>query len=427
MRITILFILNICFFINSFAQTHDLNYYFEQAKTNSPLIFEKQTQNQVIQAEAQRLKAFYSQPEISLNAGLLFAPIYSNDNNSGGFQWVSNGAEDYYGYDLAISNGGQYQAELSVEQPLLGGKRMKTVSQNLDVNTQKNNNDIKLTEHDLKKMVGYQYLRCLQSQKQVDYCLSVQKQISNEIEIMKALVQNALYKPSDLQRLTIELENYKTKTVEAQSDLRQNLLDMNIICGINDTANVTLQNVEFPMNLQSADTSLFLEKYRLDSLNLWSLQQISEMKYKPQISLFANGGLNAVYLPGLNRLGIDLGVKFSWVLLDGHQKNIKQTETQFLMQDVSFKKQNFLTQKSLQLKKVTSRIESIDKELQMKKSQQTEYDKLMDIYKTELSTGSISTIDFVNTIRDVANLKQEIILLEMQKQALINTYNYWNY
>jgi len=70
-------------------------------------------------------------------------------------------------------------------------------------------------------------------------------------------------------------------------------------------------------------------------------------------------------------------------------------------------------------------MQNIDNQLKMKRKQQTAYLQLLEIYKTELSQGSISIIDFTNTIRDMATLKQKIILLEMEKQALINTYNYW--
>ncbi len=413
--------------VNVFAQTKDLNYFIEQAKTNSPLIFEHQTQNKVLAAEAKRLKAFYTQPEISLDAGILFAPIVSNNNNITKFQWITEDAANYYGYDLAVSDGGQYQTIVNIDQPLFGGSKLKTVYQNQDILRKKNLNDIRLTEHDLEKIVGYQYLRCLQAQEQIQFTKDLIKLMIQENTQMKILVQNGIYKISDLQRLKIELQTYKAQMEQARTTYKQNLLDMNIICGINDTISVKLQIIKFSLKTVITDSSLFIEQYRLDSLNLWSLQQISEMKYKPQVNLFANGGLNAIYLPKLNRLGMSVGIHLSWTIFDGHQRNFMRDKMNILMQDITFKKQQFTTEQSLRLAKIIAAIKNIDKQLTIKTVQQKEYNKLLEIYKTELSQGSISVIDFTNTIRDIARLKQEIILLRMKKQALINNYNYWNY
>ena len=126
-----------------------------------------------------------------------------------------------------------------------------------------------------------------------------------------------------------------------------------------------------------------MKKYELDSLYLISLQQLSELKYQPQLNLFANDGLNAVYMPGLNRLGFSFGLKFSQVLFDGNQRHYTMEKTAILTQDIAFKKQRFITENSIRKTKITDQINSIDKQLDMKINQKKEYDKLIGIYKTE--------------------------------------------
>ena len=83
------------------AQTRDLNYYFEQAKSNSPLINKTQNSNKLIQLDMQIVKNILSKPTVNIEGNILFAPIISHDNNSNQFQWVSEGANSYTGYDLA--------------------------------------------------------------------------------------------------------------------------------------------------------------------------------------------------------------------------------------------------------------------------------------------------------------------------------------
>jgi hypothetical protein len=61
----------------------------------------------------------------------------------------------------------------------------------------------------------------------------------------------------------------------------------------------------------------------VDSLNITADQSISDLKYKPQVNLFANAGLNAIYLPAFNRFGLSTGITFSWNILMVSAENTK--------------------------------------------------------------------------------------------------------
>jgi len=93
-----------------FAQ-RTLQEYVNLSKTNSPLIHDKLAQQAVNKTEVQRLKAFYTKAQIGVTASYLFAPIISRDGSSPSFQANPESANDYFGYDLAYSNGGIYQAQ----------------------------------------------------------------------------------------------------------------------------------------------------------------------------------------------------------------------------------------------------------------------------------------------------------------------------
>lgn len=409
-----------------FAQSNDIVYYINQAKNNSPLIYEKNIRNAALDVEIKQIKAFYTKPQVALNAGLLFAPIVSADNNKTKFEFVSSGADDYYGYDLAVSDGGQYQAVVSVEQPVFNGKRLDIASQNIAVTKQINETEIKLTIHDIERIVGYQYLRCLRSQERAEAYTKLTGLVNNELKLMKQLTQSGIYKYSDFELLKIELQNYRVLLEKTKAEFSQNLSELNIICGINDTTDVELESLAFSLKTP-VEQSYFLKKYELDSLKLNAIQQLSEIKYKPQLSLFADGGLNATYLPGYNRLGLGFGLKFSWTLFDGHQRDLTRDRTNILKKDFIFKRNRFITENSVRKTNILNQIKSIDKQLKIKSVQDKSYDNLMKIYKTEFSQGELSAVEFVSVLRDKVNLNLEIIDLKMQKQALINTYNYWNY
>jgi len=143
-----------------FSQT-DLSYYISTAKQNSPLINDNQNQAKVSQLEAERLRAFYTKPQVGITANYMFSPIINLDNNQSKFEGNSAGADKYLGYDFAAANGGQYQALLNVTQPLFNNQKLNTVTEQVNVASQINQNNINLTSHDIEKIVTDQYILCL--------------------------------------------------------------------------------------------------------------------------------------------------------------------------------------------------------------------------------------------------------------------------
>lgn len=145
------FLINILLFYSViiFAQTRNINYYLEKAKTNSSLITKNKNKNTIIRLDLRKVKNILTEPEINFETNVLFAPIISHDNGNQ-FQFISEGATSYTGYDLSYADGGQYQAIISVKQPLFTGSVFDAYSQKEKVSEQLNNNKIVLNEHESK-------------------------------------------------------------------------------------------------------------------------------------------------------------------------------------------------------------------------------------------------------------------------------------
>lgn len=409
------------------AQQRDLDYYLEQAKINSPLINKNKNENKIVELDLKQIKSVLSKPEINLEANILFAPIVSRDNNSTRFEWTSNGANNYIGYDLAGTDGGQYQAFVSVNQPLFTNFKFKSYSNRADILRQINENNITLTVHEIEQLVGYQYILCLKSKTQIENSLLLLKEVEEQLLILQKLVENAVYKQTDLMLLQIERQNYMAESETFISEYKSNIYDLNLICGINDTNPVELKEINFQLKSENIAYSQFLTSYKLDSLNIVAEQKISELKYKPQFNLLANAGLNAVYLPSLNRLGFSTGISISWNIFDGNQREIEKEKSTVNLQTLEFDKKNFVTKNDIYKNKIQNQIISLNQRITLSENQINQYDKLLNIYNKELSQGEISVMDFKNLLKDIASKKQESLLLKMEKQLLINSYNYWNY
>jgi outer membrane protein TolC len=413
--------------LSSINAQNSLSYYISVARQNSPLINDSKNQNQANQLEIERLKVFYTKPQIGITANYLFSPIISIDSNKTSFQPNPEGATNYYGYDLAYSNGGTYQAMLNVNQPLFNGNRYKTATEQLNITSQLNENNAKLSEHDIEKIVGDQYILCLQDNKQIAYADTMVKLLEEQKDILQKLVENSIYKPSDLSLLNIEYNNFLSQLTTFKANYRRDLMDLNILCGINDTALVQLQNSDLALN-NIISNSNFLEKYRLDSLNLIAQQKSFELKYKPQVNLFANTGLNAVYAPTIpNRFGFSVGLSFTYNLFDGNQKNINQNKTQVLEQSVSFYKENFITQNSIRKSKFLTELQSCTDRITITGQQLKDYQLVLDSYKKEIISGQLPIINYTITLKNMASVQRDYTLLFLQQQSLINAYNYWNW
>lgn len=415
-------------FVNTLqAQKRDLDFYITKAKEFSPLINQAQNENKIVGLDMEQIKSILSKPEINVDASVLFAPIISHDNNTYKFEAISNGATNYAGYDMALTDGGQYQAVVSLKQPLFTGSSLKTYSYKADIARQLNDNRISLTSHELEKVISHQFILCLKAKKSADISLELLKEFEDRILVMQKLVESAIFKVSDLMLMQIELDNYKLDYETYRSDFRNNVSDLNALCGINDTSMVELQELDLQLSSNNNNSSSFLTSYRLDSLNINADQSITDLKYKPQVNLFANAGLNAVYLPAFNRFGLSTGLTFSWNIFDGYLQKIQKQKTGINLLTLDFEKHNFITQQDIYKKSVLNQLAFVDKKILLVDNQMAKYDQLLKAYRSQLSKGDISVMDFKNTERDFVSKKMERAMLDLEKQALIISFNYWNY
>ncbi len=410
-----------------FAQQHDLDFFIGKAMENSPLIHKNKNDKKLVQLDLQHMKTIYSKPEITVEASVLFAPILSHDNNKNQFKWVTKDAVDYTGYDIAATDGGQYQSVVSLKQGLFNGSKIQAFEEKAGIQNKKSDNTIELTAHELENVVGHQYILCLKSEKQAENSLALLSEVEDEMQTLHKLVQSAIYKQSDLMLLEIARQNYLQEYETFAAEYRNNLYDLNLLCGIDNETEVKIANVQFVRNPEIATDSRFLTSFLLDSLALAAGQKISELKYKPTLNLFANTGMNAVYLPDFNRFGFSTGLTFNWTIFDGNQREIERQKTEINYETLQFEKQKSIVQNTVQKNYTVSQIQSLNKRIELANNQLEQYAELLKLYKIQLQQAEISVMDYKYLIKEIAAKKQEASLLEMEKQMVINAWNYWNY
>lgn len=402
--------------------------YIEAAQQNSPLIKENENLSKANQLEVQRLKAQFTKPAIGLNANYNFSPILSTDNGTA-LVLNSKGAKNYYGYDLGLSNGGQLQGLVGISQPLFYTQRFRAYEEQANIYGQINQNNIKLAVHDIEKYVVDQYILCLLDLRQSKYAEEMVNLLGQQRVIVQKLVSNALLKQSDLGLVDIEYTNFQNQLAFNRANYRRNLMDLNILAGINDTTTILLDTlILYPRADVSSFSSAYLQRFYLDSLNLTATQKVFETRYKPQVNIFANSGLNAANFSALpRRFGVGGGISLIWNFYDGNQKAITRRKTNVLQQSVAVYRDNFLAVNDVRKNKFLTELNSYKERGVLLQQQLREYRSVINSYKKELLYGQQSVINFINTIRNMGIVQRDYSLLQTNELLLINAYNYWNW
>lgn len=405
-----------------------LHYYVETAKENSPLITGLRNQAEMEKAELERLKALYMHSRLELNGDYLFVPVISKDGGRTAFKWNARSATDYYGYDLGESSGSLH-AGATWTQPLLGRSSYLVAQEQARIGTETAANRIRMEEHQLERSVTELYLLCLLDKSQMDFTDSVGGIINRRIDLVKRLVENGLSKQSDLKLLAIERDANAEQQVASRQSYHAHLMDLNLLCGIKDTADVELPYISLPLRLRSGcGASLFSEQYRLDSLNTEASLRSFNLQYKPKLNLFANGGIQFGDFSGWFRhFGWSAGLTFSWTIFDGKQKRLKERQAGWQQNTIRTHKEHAEYQRNMRIGQCLAELKRYNEREKALEKQLAEYDSVLSDYSKEMDAGQVSVLDYIAVLRNKRQVEKDRMLLQTNRQLVIAAHNYWNW
>lgn len=406
---------------------NSLDYYVNKALKNSPLLQKQNNENNILDLDIKQFEKIYNSPTVDLNANVLFAPIISTDNGNTKFELASAGANKYYGYDLGASNGGQYQALVSVNQPLFTKQHLNAQKTKANVLKEKYANQVTLTKLELKQTVTHQYILCLQAEKNIENTKEIIQILKSQLKEMNPLVNAGILKYIDLKWIEIALKNNQIEQERLKSEYQSNVLALNLLCGIKNTNITYLEPINLQLSNPLTTNSIFTNQYKIDSLIVQSDQKITNLKYLPQVNAFGDVGLNATYLPKPNRMGFSVGMSLSWNLFDGHQQKLKEQQNQIKLENLQYDKAYFVNQNTIRKNNLLTQMQSLEKQLVLINQQLKTYQDLLQLYQVELKEGLISVLELKTVIKEIALKKQAKTNLKLSKQVIINAYNYWNH
>lgn len=392
----------------SLSKAQNLEFYLSSGLKNSPLL--KDYSNQILSGSTDsNLVCANFKPQINLTSQLMVAPTAKN-----------------FGYDEAITNGGNYSALITANQPLFNKKQKQKQFKNIELNNESIKLNKKISESDLKKSITDQYLSAYSDYSQLQFNQTVVKLLHDEQSILKLLVEKGVYLQTDYLNLSVSIKNQEINIKQNHIQYKNDLATLNYICGISDTTEVALQYPDIDLqNTFNLDNSALMQQFKIDSLKNSNSHELIDMEYKPKLSAFADVGFNAVSPKNIPyNFGSSFGLNFTMPLCDGKQKKLQHDKI-YLADDTRKNYQEFYkNQYTQQHNQLFEQLKLTDELISDIKNQLADQEKLIALYKVEIEKGLVRFLDFLTIINDYATTKNNLTMAEMNRLKIINLLNY---
>lgn len=392
------------------TQSRQLQYYLDEAIRNSPLLKDFQNQADINHYDSLLIRAA-AKPQVNGSSFHSYAPVIKG-----------------VGYDAAITNGGNFNALIGVNKPLVNKKNMASQFEYLQLQSEALNNSSKLSEQELKRVVINQYIAAYGSLQQLNFNQELNQLLSREEIILKKLTQGNVYKQTEYLSFLVTMQQQELLVKQLHIQYQADFSTLQYLCGITDTSINILQHPGIVLALLPAPSqSVFFHQFELDSLKLTNEKRLVDMNYRPSIHLFADAGFNSslAYTPYKN-FGTSFGLSLSVPIYDGKQKKIQYSKIDVAERTRKNYQSFFNTQYKQQIAQLTRQLSATD-DLINDISKQLGYSKsLIEANGKLLEAGEVRITDYLLAVNNYLTAQSLLIQNTMNRLLLINQLNYWN-
>jgi len=422
--LTIWFVLIIHTFVNA-QETHNLDFFIEQAKKTSPSLLENRNLEAVGDLQNKLIIAQNNSFQVNSTSEVLIAPYFNNNGRA--IAITTNPSSNAYGYDIGITNGGLYSSQINITKNLFN----QSVLNNLLFQNKISNSALSLSSeefsHNLIKNISDAYIIAYQLQLQENFNRELLGDLDTRLKVVELLVKKGILMESDYLLLQLDIEGKKLELQQLKSDFNTAINQLYTLSGIaaEDIDQLIFPNLE---QIKSPLKKFYEQRFQNDSLQLAADRAVFENHYKPQVSVYANTGLNAVEFNNIeHKIGTSAGLRLTIPIYDGNQRKLNAMQSRLRQDNLNFYKQNSEVQFSNNLKNIEQQLEALENNKTLLEVQLNKQLNILEIYKGKLVQGQISIVDYLNVIQ---NYKQNVYAkLQMQtnKWLLKSQYNYINW
>lgn len=395
--------------INSSAQTRNLDYYLNQGLRNSPLLNDLQNQLSIAGIDSLVINA-ERKPLVEAKSGLLYAPYNKN-----------------IGYDEVITDGGNYQAVGIVSQAILTGKisenkyqALRNLKLHLGINK-------KITEAELKRTITSLYLDSYSAYSDLTFNRSFYGLMNEQIKIFQDFVKAGIFSQADYLAAIIETREQEIIIDRLKNLYLKNVRLLNEVCGLTDSAYFELSAPEIRLSrVYIPHDFLLLRQFRIDSLNLLNERDAVNLKYRPNLSWFADAGILTSNPWNFYRhFGVSAGISFSIPIYDGQQRKLEGKKLDISENIRSFYSSSYRKQYDLKYISLKDELEGT-REVRIKiEKQLTISAELVESLKAQLNAGIVRMNDYLSALKSYRIITHNLNMADIEILRIINEMNYF--
>ena len=397
-------------FFSASSQEKDLDYFINTALQNSPLLKDYNNLVRINAIDSARIIAGYK-PQVNAKSSNLYAPVIHG-----------------WGYDEAVTNIGNFSELITVDKQVINKKVLQNEIDLLHLQNDSLHVARKISEQDLKKAIISQYIAAYGSWQQYLYNKEVYDLLTKEDTLLKKLTQSAVYRQTDYLVFLITLQQQKLSITQAKIQFQNDYATLNYLSGLFDTSFTSLTEPALKLiYTPEIESSVYYQKFAVDSLILKANDAQIDLSYKPKVSLYADAGYvsSLQYLPYKN-WGASAGVNLTVPIYDGRQRKMQHNKIALAELTRQNYRDYFKTQYNQQIAQLTQQLNA-SQQLINETNEQIKYTQgLMEANRKLLPTGDVKISDFVIAINNYLNAKNIITQNTITRLLIINQINYWN-
>ncbi|HVV04306.1 MAG TPA: TolC family protein [Puia sp.] len=392
------------------CQTNTLDFYIGQALHNSPLL--KDYQNQLLSGELDSaiVRAGYM-PQVTGTSINTYAPIING-----------------YGYDNAISNGGNFSTLVGVNKTLIGKKHLDAQYETIRLQNQGIGNAAKISGQDLKKSITAQYITTYGDQQQLNFHRDISGLLRREDSLLKDLTEKNVYRQTDYLAFLVTVKQQALQMRQLEIQFQNDLNTLNYLCGIVDTLTVSLQDPGLSLEpLPDPDHSAFFRQYHLDSLKLRNDRSLIDFNYRPRANIYADGGYSSTLTyQAYKNFGVSFGITVTLPIYDGHQRKMQYSKLDIAERTRAGYKDFFTSQYKQQIAQLSQQLQATEALIGQINDQVKYSEALIDVNGKLLGTGDVKVADFILALSNYLNAKNLLTQNNITRLQIINQINYFN-
>ena len=391
------------------SQQNSLDYYLSHAINNSPLI--KDLQNQILsfKLDSQIVRAGL-RPQVTGNSNNMYAPIVHG-----------------IGYDEAITNIAQVSALLSVNKSIVSSKTIETQLAGFNIQRQSASNNVRMSQHDLRKAITDQYIIAFGEQLQLQLNREILDLLMKEDTLLRRLTQNNVYKQTDYLSFQVTLQQQLLTSSELEIQFQYDLATLNYLSGLQDTAMAILTDPQLKLlAIPDYSNSPFYRQYVLDSLKLRNDRSMVDINYRPRINLFADGGYNStLQFDPYKNFGFSFGFSVAIPIYDGHQKKFQYAKIDLQEKTRQARRDFFVNQQQQQFNLLRRQLVATEQLIDQINKQIKYSETLIQTNHKLLATGDVRLTDFIISINNYLNIRHLVTQNYVNRLKIVNQLNYW--